>query len=86
MSIGGFGLSNTPNPGGLSTTQNQLATSMQRYWADLAKHGTPSGPGEPSWPSFDPQSHQMLSLNTPQPTLETNFAVEHNCEFWAHLG
>jgi para-nitrobenzyl esterase len=77
-----FTLNNTPNPGGLTAAQNRLAKSMQRYWTNLVKHATPTGRGEPSWPRFN-RAHRMLSLDTPQPTIETNFAVEHNCAFWA---
>jgi para-nitrobenzyl esterase len=40
----------------------------------------------PSWPRFDSVSQQMLSLNTPQPAVETDFAAQHHCGFWSLAG
>jgi carboxylesterase type B len=80
-----FGLPNppTPFPGTLTAQQQKLATSMQRYWAGFAARGYPSVAGQPGWPAFG-GSQVMLSLNTPQPQAETDFAAIHHCGFWAH--
>jgi para-nitrobenzyl esterase len=82
-----FGLPNppTPFPGALTAQQQKLATSMQRYWAGFAARGIPSVAGQPGWPAFGP-GQVMLSLNTPQPRAETDFAAIHHCGFWAHAG
>jgi para-nitrobenzyl esterase len=83
-----FGLPNppTPMPGTLTASQQQLAASMQHYWASFAAHGSPATAGQPQWPIFGGRSHQMLSLVTPQPQVQTDFAAEHHCAFWASAG
>jgi para-nitrobenzyl esterase len=74
-----FDLSNTAYPGTLTPAQQQLAQAMQRDWTNLAQTGVPAG----SWPQFSASDQQMLSLVPPSPHVETNFAAEHNCAFWA---
>jgi para-nitrobenzyl esterase len=74
-----FDLSNTAYPGTLSPAQQQLAQAMQRDWTNLAKIGVPAV----SWPQFTASDQQTLSLVPPSPQVETNFAAEHNCAFWA---
>jgi para-nitrobenzyl esterase len=78
-----FGL---PNAVPLSSAQQQLAAAMQGYWTNFAKRGFPSSSGEPLWPQFSSTSQQMISLVPPQPQVETDFAAEHNCAFWALAG
>jgi para-nitrobenzyl esterase len=75
-----------PIPGALTTQQQQLAASMQRYGADFAARGFPSSAGQPRWPGFGRLSQRMLSLVPPQPQAETDFAVEHHGAFWAVAG
>jgi para-nitrobenzyl esterase len=79
-------LANTPFPGVLTAPQQQLAAAMKQYWTNLAKTGSPNSPGEPLWPRFDGTSQQMLSLIPPRPQVETGFAAEHHCAFWALAG
>jgi para-nitrobenzyl esterase len=81
-----FSLLNTPFPGVLTGPQQHLAAAMKTYWTDLAKTGSPSSPGEPLWPRFDSTGQQVLSLIPPQPAVETDFATEHHCAFWALAG
>jgi para-nitrobenzyl esterase len=72
-------------PGTLSVQQQQLATSMQGYWTNLAKTGLPSSSGIPFWPLFNNLTQRMQSLATPTPQTETDFATVHNCGFWTAL-
>ena len=84
-----FGLPPSPFGGALSPAQQQLAAAMQRYWTSFAQRGTPSGlltPPGLRWPAFTAAGQQILSLNTPQPQVETGFAAGHHCAFWALAG
>jgi para-nitrobenzyl esterase len=69
----------------LNTAQRQLSSTMQHYWTNFAKFGTPNGFGSPLWASFDPVAGNFQSLIPPVPTQETNFAIAHHCAFWAAL-
>jgi para-nitrobenzyl esterase len=75
-----FSLSNTRYPAPLSPAQQDLAAAMQQDWTGFAKAGAPT---TSAWPRFDSSSQQMLSLVTPQPRVQTSFAAEHHCAFWA---
>ena len=81
-----FTLQNTANPGVLSAPQWQLATDMKQYWTSFARHVVPASSAGPQWPRFNDTSQQMLSLNTPVPTVESGLAAEHDCAFWASPG
>jgi len=81
-----FDLPTAPIAGTLTAQQQRLATSMRHYWAHFAARGFPSSPGQPPWPTFNGHSRQMLSLIPPQPQIQTDFATEHHCAFWAHTG
>jgi para-nitrobenzyl esterase len=70
-------------PSALSPAQQQLGTQMQGYWTSQAKHGNPATRGQPAWPQFNVSTQKVLSLDEPQPTVETNFSAEHHCAFWA---
>ena len=72
-------------PGTLTAPQQQLATTMKRYWTDFAKRGFPSSFGAPFWPLFNDVTQKMESLALPAPQTETDFASTHNCAFWAAL-
>jgi para-nitrobenzyl esterase len=74
-----FDLSNVAYPATLSPAQQQLAQAMQRDWTNLAKSGAPAA----RWPQYTASGQQTLSLVPPSPQVETNFAAEHNCSFWA---
>jgi para-nitrobenzyl esterase len=81
-----FDLPTAPITGTLTTQQQMLAASMQRYWAHFAARGFPSSAGQPLWPPFNSHSQRMLSLVPPQPQVETDFAAAHHCAFWAQAG
>ena len=69
----------------LSAAQLQLSSTMQHYWTNFAKFGTPNGSGVPAWQNFNPVAGNFQSLIPPSPTQETNFIANHNCAFWAAL-
>ena len=76
-----FDLPNLPFPGTLNPDQEALAGSMRTAWANFAANGDPSSAAIP-WPSFN-DSAQVLSLESPQPQVDTSFATTHHCSFWA---
>jgi len=78
-----FRLNVTPFPGFFTSGQQQLAASMQRDWTTFARLGVTSSAGEPAWPQFLGGTQRMMSLTPPMPGVETGFAAEHQCAFWA---
>jgi para-nitrobenzyl esterase len=69
----------------LNAQQLQLSITMQHYWTNFAKFGTPNSPSVPFWQVFNPLAGDFQSLIPPSPVQETNFATSHNCAFWATL-
>jgi para-nitrobenzyl esterase len=77
-----FDLPNAPVPGTLSAGQQALAASMRTDWARFAATGSPATAAVP-WPAFVGGSHPaVLSLVPPQPQVETDFSIRHQCAFW----
>jgi para-nitrobenzyl esterase len=74
-----------PIGGTLSPEQQQLATTMRRYWTSFAASGTPRAAGAPSWPLFNSRTQPLMSLTPPRPQVETGFAIDHKCAFWSSL-
>jgi para-nitrobenzyl esterase len=74
-----FGQTAIPHPAGFSAAQLQLAAAMKQDWTNLAKTGIPAA----GWPRFTGTSQRMLSLVPPAPQIETDFAAQHHCAFWA---
>jgi para-nitrobenzyl esterase len=71
-----------PFPAQFTDAQLTLAAQMQAHWTSFVKDGRPWSPGATRWPAYDSGAHQVLSLNTPAPTRETDFSTEHDCSFW----
>ena len=69
----------------LNSQQLQLSGTMQHYWTNFAKFGTPNGSSVPFWQTFSAADGNFQSLIPPTPMQETNFAAAHNCAFWAAL-
>jgi para-nitrobenzyl esterase len=69
-----FDLPNAPVPGPLDAGQQQLATTMRAAWASFAAAGHPV-----AWPRF---GGGVLSLQTPRPSVDRDFAARHQCAFW----
>ena len=81
-----FSLANTPFPGvltgGAAATGRGHEAVLDETWPR---------PDRPTarrarWPRFTGTSQQMLSLVPPRPRVETGFAAEHHCAFWAAAG
>lgn len=70
----------------LNRDQRVLADQMIAYWSRFVAVGAPDVEGQPHWPAFTPDHPQRLSLQTGKPTVITDFAVRHNCGFWADRG
>ena len=78
-----FDLPNAPVPGTFTVGQQALAASMRTAWVNFAATGNPASAAVP-WPGFSGGNDApMLSLVPPQPQVETDFAVQHHCSFWA---
>lgn len=69
----------------LSAGQAKLASEMETYWTNFAKHGNPNGAGVPSWPAYTAATDEAQSLTEPAPAPESGFAADHKCAFWAPL-
>jgi len=74
-----FDLATAPHSASLSAAQRQLAAAIKQDWATMARAGSPA----PGWPRFSRAGQQALSLVPPRPQVETGFAAEHQCAFWA---
>jgi para-nitrobenzyl esterase len=77
-----FELSNTPYPGTLTVPEQELAKAMKGHWAAFARTGAPGG----QWVPFTSTAQRALSLVPPRPGIETDYAAEHHCAFWAAAG
>ncbi len=78
-----FRLRNTALPAAFTPAQFRLAAAMRRDWTNFARFGHPAGPAW--WPKYSAASQRVLSLLPPGPRLETTFATEHQCSFWARI-
>jgi para-nitrobenzyl esterase len=76
-----FDLPNAPLQGGFTPDQETLAATMRAAWASFATNGDPSTAAT-AWPAFG-NNEQVMSLVPPQPQVETSFATNHHCAFWA---
>jgi para-nitrobenzyl esterase len=75
-----FDQPNAPFAAPLDAVQETLAASMRRAWANFAANGNATAAAVP-WPSFNASSG-VLSLVSPQPQVESNFATVHHCALW----
>jgi len=69
----------------LNAQQLALSSTMQHYWTNFAKTGTPNGAGLAAWEKFNAAVGNFQSLIPPTPGQETTFAANHKCAFWAAL-
>jgi para-nitrobenzyl esterase len=74
-----FSPATVAHPVPFSQAQQRLAAVMKQDWTNLAKTGIPAA----AWPRFASPSQRMLSLVPPAPQVETDFAAQHHCAFWA---
>ena len=80
-----FDLNNTPYPGILTQAQQQLATTMRQDWTTFAKNGSPSSPSGTVWTRFTDFHQDLRSLAPSSSRMESDFAAEHHCAFWARF-
>jgi hypothetical protein len=66
-------------------TQATLATARSRARPSPPRSAAPAR-ARPTCARFDGTGQQMLSLVPPRPQVETGFAAEHHCAFWAIAG
>lgn len=70
-----------PNP-----AQRALADQMIGYWTSFVRDGRPHGDGAAHWPAVRRgASGPHLSLRLGGNRVSTDFAAEHQCDFWAAL-
>ena len=73
-----------PTTSGLSTDEKQLETTMQSYWGNFIRTGSPSvGTTVPKWPVFGTKSLvQNLVPGPANPAPIATFGKEHFCTLW----
>jgi para-nitrobenzyl esterase len=73
-------------PPSFSASQAALAETMQRYWTNFARSGTPSGNGVPAWPSITATGTPVQQLVPGRVGSGGNdFATDHKCGFWQSM-
>jgi para-nitrobenzyl esterase len=69
----------------LTAAQQQLAASMQAYWAAFARSGDPNNAQAPAWSAYQPtasDSYQSLVSPTPFASTGAAFGADHKCAVW----
>jgi para-nitrobenzyl esterase len=62
----GFGFTPTPE-------DQAVARTVNTYWANFARTGTPSAPDLPAWPRYDPTRNEILEFRPDgSPVAETD--------------
>lgn len=59
-------------PGAVSDADRAFAATVNDYWFEFARTGTPISQSGPVWPAFDPRTDKLLEFNEPI-TVQTNF-------------
>lgn len=69
---------------GLTPEQQELATTMLRYWTTFAATGDPNGDGLPAWEPYSaPADVQGLDLAPAGGIGPVDVAADANCDLWA---
>lgn len=70
----------------LDAAQRRLSDEMIAYWTGFIVTGAPVGVGQPDWPAIGTGSdRRWMSLRTDGSRMITDYAAEHQCEFWAGI-
>ncbi len=68
---------------GLTAEQEQLSTTMVRYWTNFAASGNPNGRGVPAWHRYsDPSDVQGLDIASAGGVGPVDVTADANCAFW----
>ncbi|PWW23882.1 carboxylesterase type B [Geodermatophilus normandii] len=68
----------------LTAEQQELATTMVRYWTNFAATGNPNGRGVPAWHRYsDPSDVQGLDVASDGGVGPVDVAADADCAFWA---
>lgn len=69
----------------LTADQQELSDKMVRCWTQFARFGDPNSNSTPSWPPYNQAVEDFQSWVPPLPSVESEFAADHRCDFWATL-
>lgn len=68
----------------LDPAQRRLSDQMVEYWTGFVVTGAPVGVGQPDWPATAAGAdRRWMSLRPDGSRMITDFAAEHQCDFWA---
>lgn len=73
------------DPAKFSPQQALLSRQMGQYWTNFARTGNPNGSGLTQWPSHSTQNRAVLTLAPNGNKVSSQFAQEHQCDFWASI-
>ncbi len=70
----------------LDAAQRRLSDQMIAYWTGFVVTGVPAGVGQPDWPAIGTGTERRwMSLRPDGSRVITDYAAEHQCEFWASV-
>uniref|UniRef100_UPI00128B193D carboxylesterase family protein n=1 Tax=Mycobacterium sp. UM_Kg27 TaxID=1545693 RepID=UPI00128B193D len=70
----------------LDPAQRRLSDQMIEYWTGFVVTGAPIAVDQPDWPAIGTgPDRRWMSLRTDGSRTITDFAAEHQCDFWATL-
>ncbi|MEO6793099.1 MAG: carboxylesterase family protein [Mycobacterium sp.] len=71
----------------MDPAQRRLSDQMIEYWTGFVVTGAPVGVGQPDWPAIGTgrTDRRWMSLRPDGSRVITDYATEHQCEFWATL-
>jgi len=69
----------------LSSSEQQLAATMVKYWTNFAKSGSPNGAGTPAWAAFSAVTGNMQRFTPPSASAYLGFSADHKTVFWEGL-
>lgn len=77
---------NATKVGSAYTPQEQiLSQSIETYWTNVAKTGSPGTFNGLTWPQFDAATQQTIKFETPANIVQDHY-FEDICAFWDNLG